>query len=71
MKNPNPINLKTPEDVRGLGWAAEARDADGHLRSMLAWPHEVEKNENAIMLAEFIQDYSPDCTITLFPENIK
>lgn len=31
MKNPNPINLQTSEEVRQAGWQAETRDADGHL----------------------------------------
>lgn len=31
MKNPNPVNLQMPEDVRKAGWQAETRDADGHL----------------------------------------
>jgi molybdopterin synthase sulfur carrier subunit len=31
MKNPNPINLKTSEEIRNAGWQAETRDADGHL----------------------------------------
>lgn len=31
MKNPNPVNLMTTSEVRANGWAAEARDADGHL----------------------------------------
>lgn len=31
MENPGKMNLKTPEEVRALGWQAEARDADGHL----------------------------------------
>lgn len=33
MKNPHPVNLKTPEQVRKEGWMAEARDDDGHLIS--------------------------------------
>ena len=31
MKNPSPINLMTPEEVRAQGWSAETRDSDGHL----------------------------------------
>ncbi len=31
MKNPNPVNLQTPEEIREAGWQAESRDADGHL----------------------------------------
>lgn len=33
MKNPFPVQLKTSEEVRKEGWAAEARDADNHLMS--------------------------------------
>ena len=31
MKNPNPINLQTSDEVRRAGWQAETRDGDGHL----------------------------------------
>ncbi|PTW53553.1 hypothetical protein C8N35_1168 [Breoghania corrubedonensis] len=31
MKNPNPVNLLTPEESRAGGWQAESRDEDGHL----------------------------------------
>jgi molybdopterin synthase sulfur carrier subunit len=31
MKNPMPVNLSTSDEVRAQGWAAESRDADGHL----------------------------------------
>ena len=31
MNDPMKINLQTPEEVRAQGWAAEARDTDGHL----------------------------------------
>lgn len=31
MKNPKPVNFSTSEEIRAAGWAAEARDADGHL----------------------------------------
>jgi molybdopterin synthase sulfur carrier subunit len=31
MDKPNVINLKSPQVVRGEGWQAETRDADGHL----------------------------------------
>lgn len=33
MKNPNPVNLQTSEEIRKQGWQAESRDADGHLIS--------------------------------------
>lgn len=31
MKDPYPMNLVTPEEIRAAGWQAECRDADGHL----------------------------------------
>ena len=36
MRAPNPINLQTPQEVRAAGWAAEARDKDGHLVTVRA-----------------------------------
>lgn len=36
MKNPNPVNLQTSEEVREKGWQAESRDADSHLISCYA-----------------------------------
>lgn len=33
MKDPMPINLMSPDDVRARGWQAESRDHDGHLFS--------------------------------------
>lgn len=36
MRNPNPINFMSSEEVRSAGWQAEARDDDGHLVSMIA-----------------------------------
>lgn len=33
MKSPMPTNLSTPAEIRAAGWAAEERDADGHLIS--------------------------------------
>ena len=70
MKNPNPVNMSTQDEIRKLGWAAEARDSDGHLLSTRAWLKQSEPNENALGLAEFITDYSSDSVITIFPENI-
>lgn len=31
MNDPYPVNRASPESVRADGWAAESRDADGHL----------------------------------------
>lgn len=36
MKEPRPVNLMKSADVRAAGWAAEARDEDGHLMTVLA-----------------------------------
>lgn len=36
MRDPKPINLTTTEEVKAAGWAAEARDSDGHLVSMVS-----------------------------------
>lgn len=71
MQNPMPVNLITQDKVRSLGWAAEARDQDGHLHSTQAWITQIAPHENAVRLAEFIIEYATDCAITLFPENIK
>lgn len=70
MKDPKPINLMTPDEVRARGWVAEARDVDGHLLSMQGWLDICDKTENANMLGEFIAEYSTDCDITIFPENM-
>ncbi|GEM_PF-2291895 len=71
MQNPNPVNLTTPQEVRSLGWAAEARDKDGHLLSMQEWNDQTTPHQNAVSLADFVTEYATDCTITIFPENIK
>lgn len=31
MKDPQPLHLTPPEQIRALGWQAECRDVDGHL----------------------------------------
>lgn len=31
MKDPDPMNLVTPDEIRASGWQAECRDVDGHL----------------------------------------
>lgn len=33
MRDPKPVHLTPPEEVRAAGWQAESRDADGHLIS--------------------------------------
>ena len=73
MNNPNPVNLKTSAEVEALGWAAEARDGDGHLISTQAWLHEMSINENITGLAEFIADYDGvgGTAVQIFPANVK
>lgn len=56
MKNPNPINLMTTKEVQDLGWAAEARDRDGHLISTVGFLDDVPINENLKSLGEFIAE---------------
>ncbi len=36
MHEPRPINLMTDDELRAQGWAAVARDADGHAMSVHA-----------------------------------
>lgn len=38
MEKPNPINLTTDDEFRKLGWAAVARDKDGHAITLCAPP---------------------------------
>ena len=66
MKNPNPINLVTTEQVRARGWIAEARDDDGHLISTVAWSDTCTTNENLKNLGEFIESYETDKTVSVF-----
>lgn len=63
MKNPNPVNLQTSVEVRGQGWQAESRDADGHLTSCHA---PIEANDASI--AEWIVECtSRGETVTFWP----
>lgn len=71
MRNPNPVNMIDQDKVRSLGWAAEARDKDGHLISTQAWLAQMPPHERAVSLAEFITEYATDCQITIFPENMQ
>lgn len=68
MKNPYPINLTTTEEIRKLGWIAEARDKDGHLISTRAWVNDATTNENLQGLGEFITEYETDCTVSVFTD---
>jgi hypothetical protein len=71
MQNPYPINMMDQDEVRSLGWAAEARDKDGHLISTCAWLAQMSPHLRAVILAEFVTEYATDCTITVFPENMQ
>ena len=63
MKGPNTVNLIPPEEIRRQGWAAEARDKDGHLISTQAGPPLCGVEE----ICQFVAEYGPDCTITIWP----
>ncbi|MGN7734416.1 hypothetical protein [Ensifer sp. R-19] len=62
MKNPNPINLQTSEDVRKAGWQAESRDADGHLMRVHA-PFETDE-EIVWLVREALENGE---TVTIWP----
>lgn len=62
MKNPNPINLSTPDEVRKAGWQAETRDADGHLcRTHVPF----EKDEDIVWLVREAMENGE--TVTIWP----
>lgn len=73
MKKPNPVNLTASAEVEALGWAAEARDSDGHLISTQAWLKQLSINENIKDLGEFITEYDGvgGTAVQIFPANIK
>lgn len=73
MKNPSPVNLTTSAEIEALGWAAEARDGDGHLISTQAWLKQVSINENIKGLGEFIAEYDGvgGTAVQIFPANVK
>ena len=62
MKNPSPINLMTPDEVRGKGWAAEVRDADGHLTRTHA---QFEDDEAIVWLVREAMEHGD--TVTIWP----
>lgn len=62
MKNPNPINLATPEEIRALGWQAEVRDADGHLTRTHA---PFASDEDIVWLVKEAMQYGE--TVTIWP----
>ncbi|MCB5201918.1 helix-turn-helix domain-containing protein, partial [Neorhizobium sp. T786] len=63
MKNPNPVNLQTSEEVREKGWRAESRDADGHLISCHA-PFEADDPGIAEWIVECTRNGE---TVTFWP----
>lgn len=60
MKDPKPLHLSDDDSFRRLGWAAVARDADGHAVSCHA-PFESEKERRAYLVAEGRRG----CTVTM------
>ena len=65
MQNPDPINLMTPEKSRDLGWAAEARDSDGHLCSQHA-PFD----DDSLLIHYVRQCVDKGQTVTIWPHPI-
>ena len=64
VKDPKPINLMTPEEAQALGWAGEARDADGHLISTTA------PDRSPMNLGEWVLEWvSEGCTVTMYGRN--
>jgi hypothetical protein len=62
MKNPMPINLSTPEQVRASGWQAESRDSEGHLASCNA-PFDTDED-----IAWFVREETArGNTVTIWP----
>lgn len=62
MKNPNPVNLQTPEEIRALGWLAEARDSDGHVMTVIS-PQASDET-----LGEFMRECTAEgWTVTAWP----
>lgn len=66
MENPAKVNLLTTAEVRALGWAAEARDADGHLVSTHA-PFESDAS-----VIEYLRDSAEHGeTVTIFVKALR
>jgi hypothetical protein len=65
MENPRPVNHMTPEESRDLGWAAEVRDADGHLCSQHG------PFDDDASLAHYVREaMSSDRIVTIWPHDI-
>lgn len=66
MQSPNPVNLTPPDEIRALGWQAEARDADGHLtRTHVPF----ETDEDIVWFVREALSYGD--TITIWPKPAK
>lgn len=62
MKDPMPVHLRPPEDIRADGWQAECRDADGHLTRTHA---PFEADEDIVWLVREALEHGD--TITIWP----
>ena len=62
MRDPNPINLQTSDEVRKAGWQAESRDADGHLTRVHA---PFEADEDIVWLVREALEHGE--TVTIWP----
>lgn len=62
MKNPNPVNLKTVDEVRAEGWVGQSRDEDGHLISCTLISQDDDQMGNWIM-----ECLSHGETVTFYP----
>ena len=71
MKNPAAINLKTPAEVEAQGWAAEARDDDGHLCSTMGWVPDFSLEENIRSLGAYVAEWEENRHVKIFPANIR
>jgi hypothetical protein len=60
MKDPKPLHLSDDDYFRGLGWAAVARDTDGHAVGCHA-PFVSEKERRAY----FVTEAKRGCTVTM------
>lgn len=72
MENPGAIHLTPTQEVEAKGWAAEARDKDGHLVSTTAWLDGASVNDNLKSLGQFIDEYDGKngTTVQVFAANI-
>ena len=66
MKDPQPVNLRTPESVRAEGWQAECRDAEGHLTRAHA---RFENDEDIVWLVR--ESLAHGDTVTIWPVSVR